>query len=490
MESTLERIAKCRYKTTMDKRSGFWQVDLTAAVQKLLAFIRPKGCVFKWKVLPFLVANAPALFQEMMNKMWYILRRRPLLQELMSQGAEMEAQFNDVSFGTNIQEVHVFLLREVFSICQENCLRIKLKKGMFMREEMEYLILDLGYGWWKPASSKMQPLEDMQIRDDPKKGLHIVRTFLGVCKRYQRHIHNFTYTSAPPTDLIHKTTPWRLASRDKYYFQEMKEKIASSNCLGVLRPKDEIIPVTDASDVGEGGGGTYYQLQVLHPAELTHCHNGTAGLSRDGSPKYDYPSSEWRLVPLGHWNSKWNQARSNYSTYNQERLAGMLVLSSQYRLVESNPIVWLCDQEAVKSFETGPAPGKAKLKRWCTYPSQFRLTVNHIPGIKNQLCDYILGNNFDVLIGENSDAFVSEAPHGMDVPLDASMRRARMLAGWCLTKYQSEYTNILQTLSTGLEPRVIDGHQWYNNDQYFFYEDRIVVPEARPSGCLQWSHLS
>ena len=29
MENTLERIAKCRYKTKMDKRSGFWQADLT-----------------------------------------------------------------------------------------------------------------------------------------------------------------------------------------------------------------------------------------------------------------------------------------------------------------------------------------------------------------------------------------------------------------------------------------------------------------------------
>ena len=38
MENTLERIAKCRYKTKMDKRSGFWQVDLTAAAQELLAY--------------------------------------------------------------------------------------------------------------------------------------------------------------------------------------------------------------------------------------------------------------------------------------------------------------------------------------------------------------------------------------------------------------------------------------------------------------------
>ena len=62
IENTLERIAKCRYKTNTDKCSGFWQVDLTAAAQELPAFITPKGGVFKWKVMPFGVANAPALF--------------------------------------------------------------------------------------------------------------------------------------------------------------------------------------------------------------------------------------------------------------------------------------------------------------------------------------------------------------------------------------------------------------------------------------------
>ena len=62
MESTLEKIASCRYKTKMDERSGFWQVDLTLNAQELLAFITPQGRVFKWKVMPFGVANASALF--------------------------------------------------------------------------------------------------------------------------------------------------------------------------------------------------------------------------------------------------------------------------------------------------------------------------------------------------------------------------------------------------------------------------------------------
>ena len=68
MESTLEKIASCRYKMKMDKRGGFWQVDLTPNAQNLLVFITPQGREFKWKVRPFGVAKAPALLQELMNK--------------------------------------------------------------------------------------------------------------------------------------------------------------------------------------------------------------------------------------------------------------------------------------------------------------------------------------------------------------------------------------------------------------------------------------
>ena len=161
----------------------------------------------------------------------------------------------------------------------------------------------------------------------------------------------------------------------------------------------------------------------------------------------------------------------------------MLVLSSQARLLGSNPIVWLFDQVPVKSFQKGPPPEKAKLKRWWTYLSQFRLKVHHIPGIKNELSDYISRKDFDALIGESSEALAKEAVQRMDVQLDLSIRTAGILEGWSLSDYQSEYKEILQTLSTGLEPRVIDGHQWYKNNQYLFYEDRI-------DGCLQWSHLS
>ena len=197
MEPTLEKIASCHYKTKMDRRSGFWQVDLMPITQELLAFITPQGRVFKWKFMLIGVANAPASFQELMNKILSILRRRPVVQELISRGAQMEAHMDDVCLGTKTKEDHVIPSGEFFAVCHENHTRLKLEKCEFMQDSIKYLGFDVGYGWWTPAASKAKPLMDAKVREeDPKKGLNDERSFIGACNFYRRHMGNFTYTSA------------------------------------------------------------------------------------------------------------------------------------------------------------------------------------------------------------------------------------------------------------------------------------------------------
>ena len=100
-----------------------------------------------------------------------------------------------------------------------------------------------------------------------------------------------------------------------------------------------MILVTDTSNVG--GGGTLFQLPALEKEEFDSAITqwGTDGLNQVGTLKHSYPDDKWVLLPLGHWNCKWNQARGNYSSYEQELLAGMVVLFSQARLLGSNPVV-------------------------------------------------------------------------------------------------------------------------------------------------------
>ena len=108
---------------------------------------------------------------------------------------------------------------------------------------------------------------DAKVRhEDPKKGLHDVRSFIGACNFYRRRIKNFTYTSAILTDLIKKSTTWRWCPQEHQAFDELKDKVDNAKCLAVPRAQGEIIPVTDTSNVG--GGGTLFQLQILEKEDL------------------------------------------------------------------------------------------------------------------------------------------------------------------------------------------------------------------------------
>ena len=148
----------------------------------------------------------------------------------------------------------------------------------------------------------------------------------------------------------------------------------------------------------------------------------------------------------------------NYSTYEQELLAGMPVLyiSSQSRLLGSNPVVWLCDQEPVGTFQKGPPPEKAKLRRWWTYLSQLRLSVQHIQFLTNECADYISHNNFEDRIGARSEELRKEAFSRTDVHLDVNMTMIRPLDGLHKVEYLKEFGDMYKRLEKRLESVLVN----------------------------------
>ena len=81
------------------------------------------------------------------------------------------------------------------------------------------------------------------------------------------------------------------------------------------------------------------------------------------------------------------------------------------------------------------------------------------------MSDYISRKNFDALLGESSEALAKEAFQRMefqrmDVWLDLSMCAPGVLEDWSMKDYPSEYQCALDSLSHGLEARLIDGDRW------------------------------
>ena len=168
----------------------------------------------------------------------------------------------------------------------------------------------------------------------------------------------------------------------------------------------------------------------------------------------------------------------------------MLVLSSHLQLSMGNPVVCLCDQEPVRTFQKGPPPEKTKLGRWWTYLSQLRLPVHHIQGVRNEFADYTSGNNFEDMIGARSEELAEEAFSRMDVHLDLNMTMIRPVGGLQQVEYLKEFGEKYKCLDKPLAPVLVNQEQWKRDKTHLWHEDRMVVPSERILALLKWTHES
>ena len=113
------------------------------------------------------------------------------------------------------------------------------------------------------------------------------RQFVGSCNFYRRHLKNFTFSSAPLTDLIKNETKWQWTEKEQAALEEIKGKLKNCLILGVPRPVGEVLLVTDASDVG--GGGTLFQCQRLNRDLCKEVDQKlrTLGVNRDGTLRHE-----------------------------------------------------------------------------------------------------------------------------------------------------------------------------------------------------------
>ena len=115
----------------------------------------------------------------------------------------------------------------------------------------------------------------------------------------------------------------------------------------------------------------------------------------------------------------------------------MLTIASQIRILGHLPIVWLCDQKSTETFLQNNPSGIARVTRWWIFLAQLKLTVKHIPGVKNELCDFLSRNNFNTKIQEDIELLAKSAFQKMDVQLDLCMQALNFLS-WQASDYEKD----------------------------------------------------
>ncbi|UYV67971.1 hypothetical protein LAZ67_5002670 [Cordylochernes scorpioides] len=66
IDDALDTLSGSRYFSTMDMRSGYWQIEVDDKDREKTAFITPDG-LYEFNVMPFGLCNAPATFEQMID---------------------------------------------------------------------------------------------------------------------------------------------------------------------------------------------------------------------------------------------------------------------------------------------------------------------------------------------------------------------------------------------------------------------------------------
>ena len=125
---TIESLVGARYFSTMDLKSGFWQVKVSEDSHQYTAFTVGSMGVYKFLCMPYGLCNVLAMFQHLMQN---------CLGELNLSFAMV--YLNDVIVYSEMSEDHLTWLQAIFDHFAHHGWKLKPSKCHFFKEEITYL---------------------------------------------------------------------------------------------------------------------------------------------------------------------------------------------------------------------------------------------------------------------------------------------------------------------------------------------------------------
>lgn len=117
VDDLLDSLSDAQWFTTLDLRSGYWQVEVNPRDREKTAFPTPHG-LFQFRVMPFGLCNAPSTFQRLMELVLVGLRWEVCL-----------AYLDDIIIFGRTWEEHLQRLRAVFTRLKEAHLKVHPKSA-------------------------------------------------------------------------------------------------------------------------------------------------------------------------------------------------------------------------------------------------------------------------------------------------------------------------------------------------------------------------
>ena len=187
MTELKDRVKDTQIFTKLDLQDGFHLIRIRQGDERKTAFpSRTRYGLYEYKVRPFGLVNAPAIFQTMMNE---------ILREVL--GDRVVINIDDILIYSKDPKDHTTLVRKVLQRLRDFQMAISRGKSVFHAKTVDFLRYVVATGRVTMNEKKVETIKTWK----PPTSVREVQIFMGFANFYRRFIKIFSDICTPITNL-------------------------------------------------------------------------------------------------------------------------------------------------------------------------------------------------------------------------------------------------------------------------------------------------
>ena len=237
VDDLLDQLQGARLFSAIDLMQGYYQIRIKPEDCEKTAFRTPQG-LYEFKVLPFGLANAPAVFRTLMNKIFS--------QQI---GKSVLVYLDDILVYSKTPEDHLKHLREVFRILKTQKFFCRVHKCNFNDTEIKYLGHLISSDRVRPGPDKVEKVKEwprpMTVQE--------VRAFLGFPNYFRKFMQGYSQMVSLLIDLTQTKKAWNWTDKCTEAFERVKYCLTHAPVLWMPNFSKPFEVVADTSKFASGG---------------------------------------------------------------------------------------------------------------------------------------------------------------------------------------------------------------------------------------------
>ncbi|CAL9701640.1 unnamed protein product [Knipowitschia caucasica] len=338
IDDALDYISGSSWFSSLDMRSGYWQVELSPQAWAKTAFTFGQG-LWQFRVMPFGLCNAPATFERLIERVLTDIPRSHCvvyLDDLLVHASDFSKALGHLS--------------GVFSAICHAGLRLNPAKCHLLQRETTFLGHVVSAEGVATNPEKVAAVQDWPIPVNVRD----LRSFLGLASYYRRFFRNFASVAGPLHRLTDKGKPFVWTNSCDTAFNQLKAALTAAPILAYPHVDLPYVVDTDASGTGIG-----------------------AVLSQQGG--------EGERV-VGYYSRALSREERNYCVTRRELLAVVMAVHHFRPYLHGNKFLLRTDHASLTWLLSFKQP-EGQVARWLEVLQTYNFDIQHRPGQQHNNAD-------------------------------------------------------------------------------------------------------